>query len=214
MGLVCEFELESADLPLCDTVDELDAVLTVDNVVSGTSGRPALVFSATGVDPDALEDALRRDDCVVEFAAMESGVVESRYRAVIDTAYVEMYAQLVDRETYPMGALVTAHGWKVSTQFADRADLEAFRDVCQASSLTFRPHRLCETEHGGDDYGLTVPQREALLAARRRGYFDVPRTADLADVSSELGVTPSALSERLRRGTRKLVDHTLASSER
>ncbi len=70
---------------------------------------------------------------------MDSAIVESRYRVVLDTDYVEMYTQLVDRQTYPMGALVTEHGWKVSTQFADRADLEAFRDaVSPAASRSAR----------------------------------------------------------------------------
>ncbi|RDZ48686.1 DNA-binding protein, partial [Haloferax sp. Atlit-10N] len=95
----------------------------------------------------------------------------------------------------------------------DRADLEAFRDACQSSSVTFRPHRLCETEHGGDDYGLTAPQREALLAANRQGYFAVPREADLSELARELDATKSAISERLRRGTDQLIDHTIASSE-
>ncbi|KAA9396788.1 DNA-binding protein [Haloarcula sp. CBA1130] len=213
MSVICEFELQSADMPLCAVAAELDTQLIVDSVVSGTTAEPALVFSATGVDPDALESALLGDESVVEFVAMDSAIVESRYRVVLDTNYVEMYTQLVDRQTYPMGALVTEHGWKVSTQFADRADLEAFRDTCQSRSVTFRPHRLCETEHGGDDYGLTAPQREALLAAHRLGYFTVPRGADLTELSAELDATASAISERLRRGTDQLIDHTIASSE-
>ncbi|WP_245154567.1 helix-turn-helix domain-containing protein [Halorussus marinus] len=205
--------MESSDLPLCDTAAELDAMLTVDNVISGTSGQPALVFSVTRIDPDDVEAALLRDDCVVEFVAMESAIVESRYRVAVDTPHVETYAALVDRQTYPMGAFVTEHGWKVSTEFADRTDLEAFHDVCQRDAIDFQPHRLCTADHSPNDYGLTPPQREALLAAYRHGYFDIPRTADLAEVSAELDVTTSALSERLRRGTRKLVDHTVASSE-
>ncbi|MFC7059748.1 helix-turn-helix domain-containing protein [Halovenus salina] len=213
MSLVCEFELEASNLPLCDTAAELDAMLTVDNVISGTSGQPVLVFSVTQINPDDVEAALLRDDCIVEFVAMESAIVESRYRVAVDTPHVETYAALVDRQTYPMGALVTEHGWKVSTQFADRTDLEAFRDACQRDAIDFQPHRLCTAAHSPNDYGLTASQREALLAAYRHGHFDVPRTADLAEVAAELDVTTSALSERLRRGTRKLVGHTVASSE-
>lgn len=213
MGIICEFELELTDLPLCAIAEELNSRLIVDNVVSGTTDEATLVFSATDVEPNALESALLGDESVVEFVAIDSAVVESRYRVVLDTDYVEIYTQLVARQTYPMGAIVTAHGWTVSTQFADRADLEAFRDTCQSSGITFRPHRLCETEHGGDDYGLTAPQREALLVAHRLGYFAVPREADLTDLSAELDATTSAISERLRRGTHQLIDHTLASSE-
>lgn len=50
------------------------------------------------------------DEAVVEFVAMDSAIGESRYRVVPDTDYVEMYTQIVDQQTYPMGALVTEHG--------------------------------------------------------------------------------------------------------
>jgi predicted DNA binding protein len=213
MSVICEFELHSADLPLCGVAATLETMLTIDNVISGTSGEPALVFSTAGVDPEELETALRGAESVVESVAMESAIVESRYRVVLDTDHVETYAELVDRQTYPMGALVSDNGWRVSTQFAARSDLEAFRDACQDHGIDFRPRRLVESGIGDEGYGLTDPQREALLAAHRLGYFDVPRSVDLSDLAAELETTTSALSERLRRGHEQLIAGTIASTE-
>jgi predicted DNA binding protein len=109
--------------------------------------------------------------------------------------------------------VVTGRGWKVSARFADRSDLDAFRNACGETGVEFRPLRLFETEADpADDYGLTTPQHEALLAAYRMGYFDVPRDSDLSDLADELDTTTSALSERLRRGQRRLLERTIAGS--
>ncbi|WP_323676274.1 helix-turn-helix domain-containing protein [Halorubellus sp. PRR65] len=213
MGVICEFELHSAALPLCSVAATVDTILTVDNTVLGTDGEPALVFSTTGVDPDDVEAALREADSVVDFVAIESALVESRYRVVLDTAYVGTYGELVDRQTYPSGALVTEHGWQVSAQFADRSALEAFSDTCRDSGIDFQPRRLIEAEGGPESYGLTEPQREALRVAYRTGYFEVPRKTDLAALAEELDTTTSALSERLRRGHEQLVAETVASPQ-
>jgi len=213
MGVICEFELESAALPLCGVAATVDTILTVDNTVLGTDGEPALVFSTTGVDPDDVESALSEADSVVDFVALESTLVESRYRVVLDTAHVGIYGELVDRQTYPSGALVTAHGWQVTAQFADRSALKAFSDTCRNSGIEFNPRRLFEAEGGAESYGLTEPQREALRVAYRTGYFEVPRKTDLATLANELDTTTSALSERLRRGHEQLVAETIASTE-
>lgn len=214
MSVVCEFELLSAELPLTGVAAALDMILTIDDVVSGTAGAPAVVFSTTGVDPACLEEAMDDADPILEYVALESAVVESRYRVTLDTAHADVYTRLVDLQTHPMGAVVTGRGWRVSAQFADRDALDAFRTACGDTGVEFRPRRVFEAETDRtDDYGLTAAQHEALLTAHEMGYFDVPREADLSDVAAELETTTSALSERLRRGQRRLVGHTIASTE-
>jgi hypothetical protein len=213
MSLICEFELLSPNLPLTKVAGDLDSVLHVDDVMSGTRGLPALVFSATGVEPDRLEEWLNAQELIQECVALESAFVESRYRVTLEGDPTGVYAHLVDLRTHPIGAVVTGRGWKVSARFADRSDLDAFRNACGETDVEFRPLRLFETEADpADDYGLTTPQRETLLAAYRSGYFEVPRDADLSDLADELDTTTSALSERLRRGQRELLERTIAGS--
>lgn len=52
---------------------------------------------------------------------------------------------------------------------------------------------------------LTTKQREALELAVVRGYFDDDGDTELADVADELGISKSALSQRLRGAQAKLV---------
>ena len=53
---------------------------------------------------------------------------------------------------------------------------------------------------------ITSKQCEALAMAVEGGYYSTPRKIELADLADELGVTPSAVSQRL-----KAVESTLAS---
>lgn len=214
MGTVCEFELRSGSLPLTAVAAALETILTVEEVISGTDGPPAAVFSATGVDPDRLEATMDEHEPVVAYAALESGVVTSRYRVEIDTDHTDVYTQLIDLQTHPVGAVVTGHGWKVTAQFADREELNEFRGACNETTVRFRPLRVFEGDADPtDDYGLTAAQHEALRAALEIGYFKVPREGDLSELAEELDTTTSALSERLRRAQQQLVSRTIGSPD-
>jgi Predicted DNA binding protein len=56
---------------------------------------------------------------------------------------------------------------------------------------------------------LTDTQREALVLAYERGYFNSPRESSLEAIGEELGITQQSLSSRLRRGHRRLIENTL-----
>lgn len=49
-----------------------------------------------------------------------------------------------------------------------------------------------------DTTSITDKQMEAVRTADTLGYFDKPRRADLGDVADELGISPSAVSKRLK----------------
>jgi len=53
---------------------------------------------------------------------------------------------------------------------------------------------------------LTEKQEEALWSGLRKGLFDYPRSIRPSELAHELGVSPSALSEILRRGMRRLLE--------
>jgi predicted DNA binding protein len=59
------------------------------------------------------------------------------------------------------------------------------------------------------NFGLTSAQREALTLAFESGYYDVPADVTLDSLSEMLGITSQALSERLNRGTKRLIESAL-----
>ncbi|MFC6763643.1 helix-turn-helix domain-containing protein [Natrinema soli] len=62
-----------------------------------------------------------------------------------------------------------------------------------------------EREPRRREFTVTPEQRAALTTALKRGYYAVPREAKQEEIAAELGISENALSERLRRGTARLV---------
>lgn len=62
------------------------------------------------------------------------------------------------------------------------------------------------TEVRVDLSDVTVKQWQALELAYERGYYDCPRKADLSELADELGISKSAVSQRLRAAEARLVE--------
>ncbi|CCQ37862.1 HTH-10 family transcription regulator [Natronomonas moolapensis 8.8.11] len=101
----------------------------------------------------------------------------------------------------------------VSVVVPDREELVAVVAALRARDATVRVDRL-STSPGGDSDGrslelaadtVTGKQREAVRTAVSAGYYETPRDADLADLAAELGVSRSAISQRLAAVESKLV---------
>ena len=54
---------------------------------------------------------------------------------------------------------------------------------------------------------LTEKQERIFWLALKGGFFDYPRKIGTQELSDKLGIRPSTLSEILRRGTRRLLEH-------
>ena len=56
-----------------------------------------------------------------------------------------------------------------------------------------------------DDGPLTFHQEKVLRTAYDMGYYDIPRTINLGDLSDKLGIARSTLNVILRRAEKRLV---------
>jgi predicted DNA binding protein len=56
-----------------------------------------------------------------------------------------------------------------------------------------------------EDGPLTFHQEKVVRTAYDMGYYDIPRTATLADLSSKLGMARSTIDVVLRRAERRLI---------
>jgi hypothetical protein len=172
--------------------------------------------------PDA--DGPTRDD--LRAACEACGLVASvRVFAVADGSHllrvewaepVAFVETLVETDAVCLRARGTADGWRFRLRFPDRAALgECYRDCAERGlDLTVRAVQSSAwSGDGGPGDALTPEQREALRVAFEAGYFSVPREATLADVADALGVSDTAVSQRLRRGVERLVDRTVLGSD-
>ncbi|QCJ46413.1 MULTISPECIES: helix-turn-helix domain-containing protein [Haloprofundus] len=212
MSHIAEFELSSPDLALLSTLDAAPSMrIRVEEVLSADDSAPLyLLFWATGGDFEAFEAALEDDETVLSVDVLDTFETQKLYRVRIDPDVV----------LYPMAAAVGASRLEITAthdsfdmrmRFPDREALAEFRRRVRERGVSFTLKRLYtpESPETTERYGLSEKQRTALRSAVRIGYFDVPRRASLDELADELGISGQAASERLRRGTVRLVRNTI-----
>ncbi len=113
-------------------------------------------------------------------------------------------------------AEVTAdrHGWRERWLLPHREALQniwgwARETGFEFDVLTFHQGRA-DPEHARPN-DLTDEQREALVAAYEQGYFDEPRETSLEELAESLGLSPTAVSGRIRRGMKSALEMTLVT---
>lgn len=184
-------------------------------VEAGEPSAPTrLLFWATGGDLDRFEEALERDPTVSGARSLAETDEGRLYRVeYTDEAPVEtLHSRWVELDGSVIRAETDGDGWLVRMRFPDRESAREFQRWFDDREVSFEPRRIHETDAPLAERwaNLTDKQAEALIAAWRMGYFDVPRSCTLADLAEELDVSAQAVSERLRRGIAAIVDQDIA----
>ncbi|MFC6941230.1 helix-turn-helix domain-containing protein [Salinirubellus sp. GCM10025818] len=222
MGLVAEFEISCEALPLTGVAADLpDAAITLEMQFNHGNRPPFLVTVQDG-SRRAIEDAFTDAYDVGEWTLVGQAGETRRYQVLPALSLEEQLGERLD-DLEGLEALATAgaiieridvlpDGWRQTGWFTDRETFREFSSFWQRNA-GFQLHRLTregESEPPGD--GLTDRQDEALRIAYERGYFDIPRGASLEDVAAELDLSPSSVSERLRRAQTRLIEETVATT--
>ena len=176
------------------------------------AGSKLLVWVDTG-DIDAFRDAVAADDTIGEIVRTVD--VAGRYLCEVELSEVgsdvDLYTVLLETGSVVQDATVTRDGWDCHFGFADQQALTSFFDAARDFGIEYRIDRVYEPRDGdGMADELTDAQREAVRTAMDIGYFAVPRENGLQELGSELGISDSAASERLRRGIRSLISKATA----
>lgn len=100
----------------------------------------------------------------------------------------------------------TPERWEFELLARDHTELSDFQSTCIDNNIPVEIQQVVRSGFTSTDQSdLTTKQREILLLAYEQGYFEVPRTVTVADLSKELGITPQAGSKRLRRGLQNII---------
>ncbi len=91
--------------------------------------------------------------------------------------------------------IVTVHA------MAQRKNL---KDIFQNSKWKGLHVQINKIENYCQESLLSPRQNEILNQILEKGYFEIPRTKSLTDIANEMNMSPSALSENIRRITKKL----------
>lgn len=184
-----------------------EARVELDRVVpSGQAFVPYLWTPSASVE--SVKDGLRGESDVENVTVVDGTGDHALLRVEWAETVDGLLETLVQTEASILAGAGEAGTWRLQLRFGDKDRLSAFFQQCADRDVPL----TLEVVHGqnlhsgaGVGHNLTDAQREALEVAHEAGYFEVPRRIDLVDLASRLGVSDSAVSERLRRGTATLL---------
>jgi predicted DNA binding protein len=168
---------------------------------------------AANAEFDAADEVLEADPSVDRIVEAYGYGDEKYYQLDWAEAVDERIDSYVDQRGSILDAEADADGWRMRIRFVSRDQFDAFRNALDERGTSFELRDLTEPGAPREGFGeLTPDQRDALVTARERGYFEVPREATVREVAEELDISHQAVSERLRRGNESLIDDTLITS--
>ncbi|MHC3439784.1 helix-turn-helix domain-containing protein [Natrialbaceae archaeon A-gly3] len=194
-----------------------DMVLQVEDIRSLSDESWKFIYWASGDDFETYEDALADDPTIDSYKCLTELPERRLYRITLSDEGQRQTLQPVAVEEDIVGRSLTKTAERVEFlgRFPSRDALYTLRDACREQDRKFELLSLYEekpTEYDGGQssrYGVTDTQRDALLAALKQGYFNVPRQTTMENIADSLDISVSALSSRLRRGQQTLLRNTL-----
>lgn len=171
---------------------------------------------AKGGDHEVFEEQVRADPAVAELLALDRIGDRVLYRI----EWADRPTDLLEGIAETDGVVLEAKGdrrWAFRLRFLDHDGLSAFHNFVLEQGIPIHIERTYTLSEGldepGHQFGLTQAQREALVLAIERGYFDVPSETTLDELAEELDITRQALSERVRRGNGAVLREVLLPSD-
>jgi len=212
MATVAEFTLDSHEFPLGTVFTELpDVTVQLERVVPDAN-RVFPYFWVRGTETDTIVDQFSAHPGVEDIRFVDDVNGEYLMRCQWISEHDSVLDALIDPEIVLLSAVGTDDEWTFEVRGESREAIAMFRNYCHEHEIPLTLTELHTLESLEAQHKLTEKQREALILAFERGYFDSPRETTLQEVADELGITQQSLSSRLRRGNRRLIEEALIES--
>ena len=213
--MLTEVRLSPEDFELGQilTIEEASAIELETLVPSGGVTVPLLwVYEPIR---DGFLDAVRRYPTVNSIREVDVFEDRTLFRLDWDASQDHLFQCILDHGGQISSATGSKEGWDFEIRFPDHDALSQFQTCCEAAHISLEITRVFNaTKPGvGPWYGLSEPQREALMLAVRMGYYDIPRGCTTQELADELGISDQAVTERLRRAIGAFTRHALLTPE-
>lgn len=164
-------------------------------------------------DFDAVDEALATDPSVERIIESNEFGDEKYYHLEWGNDVEERIDTYVDQEGSILQADVTEDGWEVEFRFVSREQFDQFRTTLREQGHAFELVGLYEPGSPRQTSGEVTPsQRDVLVTAVERGYYEIPREISTRELAKEFDISHQSLSETLRRGTENLVTTHLVTT--
>ncbi|WP_135365298.1 helix-turn-helix domain-containing protein [Halosimplex halophilum] len=211
MATEATFTVPSDQFPLGSVFAELPGVTVELERIIPSRDVVVPYFWVRGTDVDDIEGAFRDHPGVADIRQVDAVADQRLLRVEWATEYDGVLSALVETSVPLIEAVGTSEQWTFDVRGDDRRDIAAFQDRCRELDVPITLtglHALTPIDSDVET-ALTDKQREVLVLAYERGYFDTPRAVTMEDLGDELGVTQQAVASRLRRGIEAILGTTL-----
>jgi hypothetical protein len=209
--LIVEYQTDSRLLE--ETLERVPGAVVHSEEAYSTEEGIRSLFWAEADDWDAFEAALADDSTVADPERLAETDARRLYGVYLTDGGRDntTFLQWGDLDVVLLDAKATSEGWEARMRVPDRDTFARYRSCLRERNIGFELEALYRETRtdSGPASRLSDDQYETLVAAYDAGYFDVPRTASQTDIAAGFDISPQSLSERLRRGTKALVEATL-----
>lgn len=170
-------------------------------------------FWVRSPDVEAVEDALRESDIVDEVQLVDRVGEETLFRVTWSAEVNGVIGSIQDADSVILGGSGHGDHWSFQLRFPGNDALSTFYRTVVEKGIDLElegVHNPLESSEP-PELQLTDEQREALVVALDEGYFEVPRETTLVELAENLGISDSAVSQRIRRGLTKILSTRLAA---
>lgn len=214
MSVILEFSIDGEGFQLGQVLSvSPDMLLELERIVP--TGNMVMPFVwASGEDHDAFEQGVRNHPSVKELLVLDVVGDSCLYRIEWGGDPTDLIEAIAVADAVVLEA-TGAERWVFRLRFPDHDKLSDFHNYVIESGIPIhieRTYTLTEGTERGHRFGLTPEQREALVLALKRGYFETPSEVSLGELASELDISQQALSKRIRRGNEKVLRKVLLAS--
>ena len=210
MGFIDEIHLVHDDLALASTIADHPETTFRYEYETSSDDRRLQFFSVFSDDEAAVEASMASDPTVSDPTRIATFENRTIYRVALETDLGPLPECGGEHGLFVFAVTSGERGWIARVYLPDRDALTAFRARCRGRGISFRVTQLYDTSvSDSGTFHLTDQQHEILMMAYYGGYFDIPRRMTQDDLAERLGVSDSAVSQRLRRAIAELIAATI-----
>ena len=215
MTIEASFKINREDFPLSVVFEQLtDVTIELDRIVP-TGGAIVPYFWISADDTGKLTTDLSADHGIESVSVIDRLEKQVFVRIEWNLQHESVLTAIVNTDITLLSGIGNDEQWTFEVRAREQRALSDFQTYCKERDIPIELTELhaISSLRSNREYDLTDGQRETLVMAYSRGYFDSPRDATQDDLAEELGITPQAVSSRLQRGIRRLVASTLISPD-
>lgn len=189
---------------------------TVETVpVAAHSSQGSMSFlSVDTSNTEILDEAIRADNSTEKVLSLSQSGNQHLYRISWRPCVRTTLAVFLQSAGSLLCGWGTADGWTLRFLFPEQESISVIYENWREHGIDAPVQRVVGVpgEFGFPEMELSQCQHDTLLRAYEMDYYEVPRGSTLESVAADLEISHQALSERLRRGHRNLIEKTLCQS--